>query len=102
MMRGAWLALVLLIACPTDLFAQHEEHHLTDQQQLGKRLYEQSCAVCHTRPTLISQIYGPELSKDPAGGNEATMRETITNGTPSMPAFKYTYEATHTAANASK
>jgi mono/diheme cytochrome c family protein len=61
-------------------------------------LFEQSCGVCHTRPTLVSGMFGPELSKESAGGNEAAMREFITNGTPRMPGFKYTYSSEQIAA----
>ncbi len=96
-MLRAWIALILLTGVPQGAWAQHDEH-LTEQQQLGRRLYEQSCAVCHTRPTLVSNLYGPELSKQSAGGREDVMRDTITNGTPRMPAFKYTYDPTQIAA----
>jgi mono/diheme cytochrome c family protein len=67
-------------------------------QALGKRLYEQSCGVCHTRPTLVSRLYGPPLSKDSAGGRIDVMREVISNGTPRMPGFKYTYSPDQIAA----
>jgi mono/diheme cytochrome c family protein len=43
-------------------------------------------------------MYGPELSKESAGGNEQVMREFITNGTPRMPGFKYTYSPDQIAA----
>jgi mono/diheme cytochrome c family protein len=97
MTRNAWFALLFLTGFPHGAFAQHDEH-LTETQQLGRRIYEQSCAVCHTRPTLVSTLYGPELSKDSAGGNEEVMRGVITDGTPRMPGFKYTYDATQIAA----
>ena len=61
MKHNAWIALILVAAVPQGLFAA--ENHLTAQQQLGRRLFEQSCGVCHTRPTLISGMYGPELSR---------------------------------------
>ncbi len=95
---GAWIALLLLAGWPPGALAQHDEHPLNEQQQLGRRLYEQSCGVCHTRPTLVSGLYGPELSKNSAGGREEAIREVITNGTPRMPAFKYTYDAGQIAA----
>ena len=56
------------------------------------------CGVCHTKPTLVAGLYGPELSKLSAGGREDVIRETITNGTPRMPAFKYTFNPTQIAA----
>jgi mono/diheme cytochrome c family protein len=89
MKRSSLIALILLAAASQGAFAADD--HLSEQQKLGRRLFEQSCGVCHTRPTLVSGMYGPELSKESAGGNEVAMREFTTNGTPRMPAFKYTY-----------
>jgi mono/diheme cytochrome c family protein len=95
-MKGlASAALCLLVLWPQAGSAQVA---LTDTQKLGQRLFEQSCGVCHTRPTLVSGLYGPTLSKDAAGGREDLIRDVITNGTPRMPAFKYTYDATQIAA----
>jgi mono/diheme cytochrome c family protein len=90
-----WLALCLLAALPQVAFAQAE---LTDTQKLGQRLFEQSCGVCHTRPTLVSGLYGPALSKDAAGGRAEIVRDVISDGTPRMPGFKYTYDANQIAA----
>ncbi len=88
-------ALCLLAVSPQLASAQAE---LTDTQKLGQRLFEQSCGVCHTRPTLVSGLYGPALSKDAAGGRADVVRDVISNGTPRMPGFKYTYDATQIAA----
>jgi mono/diheme cytochrome c family protein len=71
---------------------------LTDTQKLGQRLFEQSCGVCHTRPTLVSGLYGPALSKAAAGGREDVVRDVISNGTPRMPGFRFTYDANQIAA----
>ncbi len=71
---------------------------LDDTQKLGQRLFEQSCGVCHTRPTLVSGLYGPALSKQAAGGRTDVVRDVISNGTPRMPGFKYTYDASQIAA----
>src|SRR5947209_9229257 len=101
MKRSALVAVVLLAAWPQILAAQQHEEHLTEAQQLGRRLYEKSCGVCHTRPTMIAGMYGPELNKNSAGGDEAAMRGVIAGGTPRMPGFKYTYDATQIAAIAS-
>ena len=65
---------------------------LNDQQLLGMRLLNQSCRVCHTKPQMTSPLYGPELSQNSLGGQEAVMREVISNGTPRMPGFKYHFE----------
>ena len=88
-------ALCLLAVSPQLASAQAE---LTDTQKLGQRLFEQSCGVCHTRPTLVSGLYGPALSKEAAGGRADVVRDVISNGTPRMPGFKYTYDATQIAA----
>ena len=56
------------------------------------RLFNQSCRVCHTKPQMTSPLYGPELSQNSLAGQEAVMREVISNGTPRMPGFKYHFE----------
>ena len=96
MKRGAWIALILLAGVPQGVIAA--EGQLNEQQKLGRRLFEQSCGVCHTRPTLVSGMYGPELSRESAGGRENIMRAFISNGTPGMPGFKYTYNPDQIAA----
>ena len=65
MRAGIWMALVFIVLPLGTVFAADEHGHqnLNPQQQLGRRLFEQSCGVCHTRPTLVSGMFGPELSK---------------------------------------
>jgi mono/diheme cytochrome c family protein len=96
MMARALIALAFLAAAPQVSAQEHSA--LTETQQVGKRLYEQSCGVCHTRPTLVSGLYGPPLSRESAGGRADVMREVIANGTPRMPGFKYTYSPDQIAA----
>jgi mono/diheme cytochrome c family protein len=96
MKRGAWLFPILLAGMPQGVFSA--ERQLNEQQQLGRRLFEQSCGVCHTRPTLVSGMYGPELSRETVGGREEAMRAIISNGTARMPGFKYTYNPQQIAA----
>ena len=96
MKLSVWFALILLGGLPQGLFAA--EDHLNEQQKLGRRLFEQSCGVCHTRPTLISGMYGPELSRLNLGGQEELLRMFISNGTERMPGFKYTYNPEQIAA----
>lgn len=62
-------------------------------QQLGMRLFNQSCRVCHTKPTLLSPQYAPTLSMSTLGGNADIMREIISNGTPRMPGFKFDFNS---------
>jgi mono/diheme cytochrome c family protein len=72
---------------------------LNETQTLGRRLFEQSCGVCHTRVMLTARVlYGPELSRETAGGNEEVVRGVIAEGTPRMPAFKYHFKADQIAA----
>jgi mono/diheme cytochrome c family protein len=68
------------------------EQALDDKQLLGMRLFNQSCRVCHTKPQMVSPLYGPELSRISLGGQEDVMREVISNGTPRMPGFKYHFD----------
>ena len=96
MKRSAWIVLSLLAGAPQGGLAV--ENHLNAQQKLGWRLFEQSCGVCHTRPTLVSGMYGPELSKVTMAGREDLLRELISNGTARMPGFKYTYSPAEIAA----
>ena len=84
------LCLVCLLAVVPQIAAAQPV--LTDTQKLGQRLFEQSCGVCHTRPTLVSGLYGPALSKAAAGGREDVVRDVISNGTPRMPGFKYHFK----------
>ena len=74
---------------------------LNQTQMLGRRLVDQHCGVCHTRPTLVSGMYGPELSRETAGGREEIVREIVASGTPRMPGFKYLVNADQIAAIAS-
>ena len=67
---------------------------LTPQQTQGRNLFNQSCMVCHVKLQITSPAkYGPDLSQNALGGQEAVMREVISNGTPNMPGFKYHFES---------
>jgi mono/diheme cytochrome c family protein len=63
-----------------------------DQTMLGMRLFNQSCRVCHIKPQLASPQYAPVLSMRTLGGKTDVMRDTIANGTPHMPGFKYHFK----------
>jgi len=86
MWRGV---LLFALALPPGTSAQSG---LNDQQRLGQTLFTQSCGVCHLKPQIIANTFGPTLSKESAGGSEDVMRATITNGTPRMPGFKLLFE----------
>lgn len=91
---GAWTILVALALSLTGALAQQGsgDQALDSKQLLGMRLFNQSCRVCHTKPQMVSPLYGPELSQSSLGGQESVMREVISNGTPRMPGFKYHFE----------
>ena len=89
---SAYVALLLFTSLPQIVSAQPAS--LNAQQQLGQQLVTQSCGVCHLKPQITANTYGPTLSKESAGGSEDVMRETITNGTPRMPGFKLLFEPT--------
>jgi mono/diheme cytochrome c family protein len=78
--------------------AQPAAELLSEAQQLGMRLYNQSCVVCHAKPQITSGQYGPTLSQESAGGREEVMRDVIANGTPRMPGFKFQFEPPQIAA----
>jgi len=86
---GALTVLCALASWPAGVLAQPTGG---DGQRLqGLRLFNQSCRVCHTKPTLLSGMYGPALSKDTLGGNADAIRTFINNGTARMPGFKYDF-----------
>jgi mono/diheme cytochrome c family protein len=98
-MKISVTALALLLAGLQGAAAADVE--LNQTQLLGRRLVDQHCGVCHTRPTLVSGMYGPELSRDTAGGNQEVVRGIVENGTPRMPGFKHMFNAGEIAAIAS-
>src|SRR5579863_5714830 len=66
---------------------------LSDQQLLGRRIFQQRCAVCHTQPFPGAKRYGPALHKFLVNGNENMIHQFIMSGSKGkMPAFKYTLE----------
>ncbi len=64
---------------------------LNDTQLLGRRLFMQSCEVCHLKPVLTAKRFGPALSKDLITGQEPAMADFIRQGTPHMPGFQYQF-----------
>jgi mono/diheme cytochrome c family protein len=96
MKANVWAAVILLVVVSPAAFAA--EAQLDEQEKLGRRLFEQSCGVCHTKPTLIAGTYGPELSRVTLGGREDLIATFISNGTERMAGFKNTYNAAEIAA----
>lgn len=64
----------------------------SEVQNLGRRIFQQRCGVCHTAPAINSGVYGPVLYKDLIIGNEDSTRQFILNGSRRMPGFKYGLE----------
>ena len=96
-MARAWLMAAVLAAASglVPISASAEEKALNDSQKKGRQLFEQSCGVCHTKPTYTAPYYGPALSKESLSGDEEALLTVISNGTPRMPGFKHTYDATN-------
>jgi mono/diheme cytochrome c family protein len=95
MKRGALF--FLLFAFPLAIPAQQDKSNspvtLSETQILGRRIFQQRCAICHTESTPGARRYGPVLSKELIDGNEETIRDFITNGSKGkMPGFKYGLE----------
>jgi len=87
----SWIMLLGLVLGSTGATAQ-PANNVPDQTALGMRLFNQSCRVCHTKPQLSSPQYGPVLSTKTLGGKVDVIRDTIANGTPHMPGFKYHFQ----------
>ena len=64
---------------------------LSDAQHQGRALFNQSCRVCHTPPSLNAPLYGPALSQDTQRGRDDVLAEIIAEGSPRMPGFKYQF-----------
>jgi mono/diheme cytochrome c family protein len=93
MTRSAWAAAVVIIACAPSWAQQTAPAEpLNDTQELGRRLFVQSCGVCHVNVQQRVALYGPALSKASLGGQDDVLREVISNGTPRMPGFKHHFE----------
>jgi mono/diheme cytochrome c family protein len=93
------IGLCVLVVYPLAASAQQASSNansngtLNDTQVLGRRIFQQRCAVCHTQSTPGARRYGPVIYKDLVDGNEDTIREFIRNGsTGKMPGFKYGLE----------
>ena len=85
----------LFIGCVVGALAQEHGHgpaDLNPTQAEGRRLYQQSCGVCHTKPTITAPLFGPQLSRAAVDGpRELQAKKQIADGSPNMPGFKYNY-----------
>ena len=71
---------------------------LTESERQGAFLFRQRCSTCHYstiaaiggRPGLLSErSAGPSLTRKSVEGRESAARQKITDGSTTMPAFKY-------------
>ena len=83
------LAMACLLMAPLATPAARAAENLTDQQIEGRRFVQQSCGICHTKPTLTSPVFGPVLSKATFAMGDDQPRKQIADGSPNMPGFKY-------------
>ena len=92
MKRSFILAVLALNTGVCTTLARAED--LTVQQLQGRQLFQQSCGVCHTKPTITSPLFGPALSKTTFATGEEQARHQIADGSTNMPGFKYMYTPT--------
>ena len=66
---------------------------LTETELLGRFRFKQRCALCHAAQTNLSTTtWGPLLTQKNVTGREAQARARVLEGSPRMPAFKYTLD----------
>jgi mono/diheme cytochrome c family protein len=85
-MRLAWVILLFALVSTRSAAA---DPTLAELPRSGQQLFVQSCGICHLKPTLTSERYGPALSKETVEGREEAVRELIRTGTARMPGFQY-------------
>jgi mono/diheme cytochrome c family protein len=89
MTGSTWIFLSLFAALPSVALAQQSPNASSGQQALGHRLFVQSCAVCHLKPSPTAERYGPALWKETVEGRETDARDLIRTGSERMPGFQY-------------
>ena len=66
---------------------------LSETELLGRFRFKQRCALCHAAQTTLSTVtWGPLLTRRNVDGREDAARRQILEGSPRMPAFKYTLD----------
>jgi mono/diheme cytochrome c family protein len=84
-----WAFLLSLAIFPLSARAQQaNSEKLNDAQQLGQRVFQQRCAICHAPARPGFQMYGSALYKDLVIGSEDAIKEIIRSGSNKMPGFK--------------
>jgi mono/diheme cytochrome c family protein len=87
----AAISVVLLLGGVAGASAQQSRNPPADTRE-GHRLFVQSCAVCHLKPSPTADTYGPPLSQETVDGRQADVRDLIAKGSERMPAFRYDLE----------
>ena len=88
-MRPAWICLLFAAIASSTQITAAADPTLAELQRSGQQLFVQSCGICHLKPTLTSERYGPVLSKETVEGREEAIGELIRTGTARMPGFQY-------------
>ena len=81
--------LMMALAVAPAQAQQATDRPLNETEQLGRRLFTQSCGVCHLKPQITATAFGPMLSKDSLSGDADALKIVISDGTPRMPGFKH-------------
>lgn len=92
MTHRAAILLSLFVAWPHFALAQQMATTPSAPPTTGHRLFVQSCAVCHLKPSPTAETYGPVLSRETVIGQEADARDLIRGGSERMPGFRYSLE----------
>ena len=85
MRRAVWTLSLLAASLPLAALAQS-----SDAQRKGEQLFRQHCSVCHLKPSIVSNTFGPTLSQATVDGKETAIKEFVAKGTQRMPGFQYT------------
>jgi mono/diheme cytochrome c family protein len=86
---------VLIVTIPQTVLAQPypAAASLNPTQTLGRDLFTQHCMVCHEHTQITAAgHFGPDISGQSLGGNDGALFNQISNGSPNMPGFKYTFD----------
>ena len=99
-MRSLFIAAIIFSAFPAGFaLAQPAGAPVLDETQTrGRELLNQYCAICHLKPQLGAETYGPPLTQATLGGDAVALRDFIGHGTARMPGFQYAFKPDDLAA----
>ena len=66
---------------------------LSPAERVGEKLFLQRCSLCHLGSAPTYEPYGPPLDGVVAARGEEIVRKLILDGSPGMPAWKYSLDA---------